>query len=103
LPGAGSTTPRAQGGPVTPGRAYLVGEKGPEVVSFGSRGYVHPNKGNSAPLRLVVAPSPYFDVTVDRRAVGVAAPMAAHAAMAGASGAVQHQSRRGRRNFYSAA
>jgi hypothetical protein len=35
---------RASGGPVTPGGAYLVGENGPELVTFGAAGYVHPNK-----------------------------------------------------------
>lgn len=35
---------RAAGGPVSPGGAYLVGEKGPEVLQMGSTGgYVHPN------------------------------------------------------------
>ncbi|HEY8593315.1 MAG TPA: phage tail tape measure protein [Sphingomicrobium sp.] len=36
--------PHAQGGPVVPGRTYLVGEQGPEYVRFGSRGYVTPNR-----------------------------------------------------------
>lgn len=35
---------RASGGPVTPGGAYLVGENGPELVTFGAAGFVHPNK-----------------------------------------------------------
>jgi hypothetical protein len=35
---------RAAGGPVLPGRNYLVGEKGPELLSMGSQGgYVTPN------------------------------------------------------------
>ncbi|HEY0098380.1 MAG TPA: tape measure protein [Pyrinomonadaceae bacterium] len=34
---------RARGGPVTRGRAYLVGEHHPEVVQFGDDGYVHPS------------------------------------------------------------
>lgn len=38
---------RASGGPVSPGEPYLVGEKGPEIVTFGHRGFVHPNKGGS--------------------------------------------------------
>jgi hypothetical protein len=32
---------RASGGPVFPGGAYLVGERGPELVSFGQAGMVH--------------------------------------------------------------
>lgn len=34
---------RAMGGPVVAGQSYLVGENGPEVVTFGSSGYVTPN------------------------------------------------------------
>ncbi|NMG39793.1 phage tail tape measure protein [Chelativorans sp. ZYF759] len=32
---------RAAGGPITRGRAYLVGEEGPEIITAGSDGYVH--------------------------------------------------------------
>lgn len=32
---------RASGGPVVPGQPYWVGEKGPELVTFGRSGYVH--------------------------------------------------------------
>lgn len=32
---------RASGGPVRAGRAYLVGEEGPEIVTFGDHGFVH--------------------------------------------------------------
>jgi len=35
--------PRANGGPVVPGRAYLVGERGPEIVVPRSAGNVVPN------------------------------------------------------------
>jgi hypothetical protein len=35
--------PRANGGPVVPGRAYLVGERGPEIVVPRSAGTVVPN------------------------------------------------------------
>jgi TP901 family phage tail tape measure protein len=34
---------RASGGPVLPGRPYLVGEQGPEIVTFGAAGMVTPN------------------------------------------------------------
>ena len=34
---------RAMGGPVEAGKAYLVGEKGPELVRFGASGQVIPN------------------------------------------------------------
>jgi hypothetical protein len=35
---------RAHGGPVMPGVPYRVGERGPETVTFGARGMVHPNE-----------------------------------------------------------
>lgn len=41
--GAGGFTERAAGGPVGPGRTYLVGEQGPELVEFSSSGKVHSN------------------------------------------------------------
>jgi phage-related minor tail protein len=34
---------RAEGGPVSAGHTYLVGEKGPEIVRMGGNGYVTPN------------------------------------------------------------
>lgn len=35
---------RASGGPVSAGRSYLVGERGPEIVTMGGSGYVTPNR-----------------------------------------------------------
>lgn len=35
---------RAAGGPVWPGEPFMVGERGPEVVTFDRPGYVHPNE-----------------------------------------------------------
>jgi len=37
--------PRANGGPVRPRQAYLVGERRPEVVEFGASGRVYPSVG----------------------------------------------------------
>jgi len=34
----------AEGGDVTPGRAYLVGERGPEIRTFGAAGQITPLK-----------------------------------------------------------
>lgn len=49
---------RASGGPVSPGRSYLVGENGPEVITMGSSGgYVTPNHalgGGDSVIELVV-------------------------------------------------
>jgi hypothetical protein len=36
------TGPRAEGGPVLGGNTYLVGERGPELVTFGGSGFVTP-------------------------------------------------------------
>lgn len=97
LPGGQTPTPRAQGGPVSPGRPYLVGERGPEIVSFGRRGFVHPNKGNAGQLRLQIVPSPMFDVVVEDRATRVAAPMVGQGMMMAAGGTMQASARRQRR------
>lgn len=35
--------PRARGGPVSPGKLYLVGERGPELATFGRSGRIIPN------------------------------------------------------------
>jgi hypothetical protein len=43
-PSPGQFTGRASGGPVRAGSSYLVGERGPEVVTFGSNGTVTPNR-----------------------------------------------------------
>jgi len=40
----GGINARAEGGPVSPGPAYLVGERGPEVVEFDRPGRVIPNR-----------------------------------------------------------
>lgn len=101
LGGAGAT-PRASGGPVVPGRRYLVGERGPEYVTFGSRGYVTPNKdvgGSSRAARVTVIPSPLFNAVVQGEAAKVAAPMSGQAAIAGAAGGMTGMSRRASRQL----
>lgn len=56
---------RASGGPVAAGRTYLVGERGPELVTFGASGMVHnaaesrammsgTSGGSSGPLQIEV-------------------------------------------------
>lgn len=42
--GGKTTGKRASGGPVSAGRSYLVGERGPEVVTMGGNGRVTPNR-----------------------------------------------------------
>lgn len=81
---------RANGGPVTAGKSYIVGERGPEMFTPSRSGYVHAsgandNGGRAQTIRVV--PSPYFDVVVDQRAAGVAAPMSVQAASGGSIGA----------------
>lgn len=34
---------RAGGGPVSAGKAYRVGERGPEILAMGADGFIHPN------------------------------------------------------------
>lgn len=90
---------RAAGGPVVPGKSYLVGENGPEFVTPRRRGFVHPNGASSGQQRITIVPSRYFDAVVDQRASGVAAPMAGQAAVMGAAGAEARSFRRARRSI----
>ena len=46
---------RATGGPVAPGRAYLVGERGPEVFVPTSSGQVHGSTGGSRDVQVRIA------------------------------------------------
>lgn len=50
---------RATGGPVSMGKTYLVGEKGPELFSPSSNGYITPNKS------IASAPSQIINITVN--------------------------------------
>jgi hypothetical protein len=92
--GSTSATPRARGGPVVPGRTYLVGENGPEYVRVGSPGYVTPNKQSTGAARVQIVPSPYFDAVVQGHAAKVAGPMAGQAAVMGAAGGMAGMDRR---------
>lgn len=59
---------RAAGGPVSSGKTYLVGERGPELVTMGASGFVTPNNqlGGNAPNYYITvhaahgAPGPAF-------------------------------------------
>ncbi|PZU08982.1 MAG: tail tape measure protein [Sphingobium sp.] len=46
---------RATGGPVAPGRAYLVGERGPEVFVPTSSGQVHGSTGGARDVQVRIA------------------------------------------------
>jgi tape measure domain-containing protein len=91
---------RASGGPVLPGRTYIVGEKGPELLRMGSSGQVIPNHeigGGSAQVTIV--PTPYFNAVVQGEAAKVAAPMSGRAAIAGASAGMTGMQRRASRQL----
>ncbi|BAQ18302.1 phage tail length tape measure family protein [Methyloceanibacter caenitepidi] len=45
---------RAAGGPVSSGRAYLVGERGPELFVPGASGAIVPNGGGSGPVSITI-------------------------------------------------
>ncbi|MFG1465266.1 hypothetical protein V5F77_20490 [Xanthobacter sp. DSM 24535] len=59
----GSLVPRAEGGPVSPGKRYLVGEQGPEVLTFPRSGIITPNAAVSprASGGITFAPSTTID------------------------------------------
>jgi hypothetical protein len=50
-------------------------------------------------MRIQIVPSPLFEVVIDGRARNIAAPMAAQAAMVGASGGQAAQARSVRRRI----
>lgn len=55
---------RAAGGPVSFGKSYLVGERGPELFTPGASGSITPNDAMGGGIAHIV-PSPYFDVVVN--------------------------------------
>lgn len=79
---------RALGGPISAGRAYVVGERGPELFVPQHRGHVFSNKdsfgGGGMGGTLDIRPSPLFEVYVDGKLVQAAPGIAgAGAALAG--------------------
>lgn len=86
---------RAAGGRVSAGRLYQINERGDELFMPHVDGSVidHTSAsrmmagGGASQSRLLVVPSPYFDVVVDDRARSVAVPIGATAAQAGSRGA----------------
>ena len=81
---------RARGGAVTSNRSYLVGERGPEMLTMGGRGgFITPNNkmnGGGRGQSISIIPSPYFNVVVDGRADGRVAGAAPGIATAAAKG-----------------
>lgn len=67
---------RASGGPVTGGRGYIVGERGPEFFMPTSSGWVMPSDqlgaaGGGGVARIEIVPSKYFDVHVAEGAAAI--------------------------------
>lgn len=62
---------RAKGGPMSPGRTYLVGEQGPELVTPSRSGFVHPNGsgGGGGPISVVVNPTITINGAADPEAI----------------------------------
>ena len=52
--GSFNITPKANGGPVTGGKSYLVGERGPEMFSPGVSGMITPNHALGGSTNIVV-------------------------------------------------
>lgn len=91
---------RAAGGPVSAGRSYLVGEKGPELFQPRSMGRIVPNNElGSGRVEVRVVPSPYFDAQVDGIAANRVAVAAPSIAQAGAEGGVARMSYRQSRRW----
>lgn len=69
---------RAAGGPVSGGRAYLVGERGPEIIVPRSAGQVIPNHqiGGGGAASITFAPSITIGTTDDRTAAQIEAALA---------------------------
>lgn len=102
--GGGGEKNAASGTSFAHGGTYRVGESGPETVFLPRGARVLPATQtaamgrNSQPMQVVVrvAPSPYFDATVDSRAANVAAPMAIASGVESSRQAQQSMMRRGR-------
>lgn len=86
---------RATGGPISAGRAYMVGERGPELVVPNRNGHVIPNHalGGGAQVVEIVDTTGLFRFKVNGQ-IAEAAPSIANA---GASGGVAKMSRSGQR------
>lgn len=64
---------RADGGPVSAGKAYVVGERGPEVFVPSGGGSIVPNGAGGGVVQVHVVPTPYFDARVQEVSGSVAA------------------------------
>lgn len=87
---------RENGGPVSAGISYVVGERGPELFTPSTSGKVIPNgQMTGTSVKLMVESSPYFNATVDERASAVADPISQ---VASTQGITQYNKSTTRRN-----
>ena len=63
---------RANGGMVSAGKTYQIGERGPELFTPNANGFVTPNGMGGGMSNVQIVPSPYFDVVVDGRIMSAA-------------------------------
>lgn len=90
---------KAIGGTVNPNRAYLVGERGPELFVPPSMGTIKTNDASAGRTNVQVVPSPLFDVVINGRVQGGVARAAPGLVMAGSQGAQASIARRGMRRL----
>lgn len=63
---------RADGGPVTGGKSYLVGERGPEIFTPGQSGSITPNHQLGGSINITVNMGMYAGLPVERREIAKA-------------------------------
>lgn len=89
---------RWSGGPVMANRAYMVGERGPELFVPKSNGGIVPNHGlggaGGGALRVEVVPSQYFDVRVQHNIAQAAPAIVRAGAVGGEARVIRRQARR---------
>lgn len=75
-------TPHAAGGPVATGTSYLVGEKGPEMFTPNSNGYITPNEKISTGIsNIVVNIGMYAGTEIEKRKIALGIMKAYNEAM----------------------
>lgn len=61
---------RASGGPIMPGKFYVVGERGPELLYAGSSGYVQSQRGMGGGVNVTVNVNSPRDANDVKRSAG---------------------------------
>lgn len=78
---------RAAGGPVSAGKTYVVGERGPELFTAPRNGMVTANENIGGWSRMEIVPSPFFEVAIDGRIQRAAPGIAQAGGVIGSQGA----------------